>query len=306
MNVQKIIDALKKDDTITRLYFTRKRGIKYFSYSPSISQGLQKEIKKLIIDHLNFFTDVEQIEFSPLGYRENTIETYTIDEIENYDDVIESYEQKYVEDDITDDIINKLNFYCLVLEFEENEEKKEIKFFRRVTKFKKLSAREIMGKIQGNSFEKLNASLLGIDGDVDIIIEENNVLVLNHVALERIFSISDHYQEKAQRAIDFIRNADRIINFDKFEEDAVNDGRITRTLTKMLKEENRLSRCFEHFENIINVIEIFELEIDIQNVNGVDMIVYEDKNQLMDIIRLVRDSYYKSIINDRPGIDDAL
>ncbi|WP_303395481.1 Kiwa anti-phage protein KwaB-like domain-containing protein [Intestinibacter bartlettii] len=202
--------------------------------------------------------------------------------------------------------MNKLSFYCLVLEFEENRVQKEIKFFRRVTKFKKLSTKGIMGSISNNRFKKLNKSLLGIDGDVDLIIEENDVLILNHISLERIFSISDHYQEKAQEAINLIHSANRIINFEQFSEDAINDGRIIRTLTKMLKEEDRLSRCFENFNNVVNVIDLFDLDINIQNSNGVDMIVYEDKNQLMDIIRLVRDSYYTSLINERQGIDDTL
>ena len=32
-----------------------------------------------------------------------------------------------------------------------------------------------MGSISNNRFKKLNKSLLGIDGDVDLIIEENDV-----------------------------------------------------------------------------------------------------------------------------------
>lgn len=306
MDIQRIIDILRNEDTITRLYFTRKRGIRYLSYSPIISNDLQNDIKNLIINQLNFFTDVQQIEFSPLGYREDTIETYSINYIQNYNDVVNSYRDENISINISEDIINKLNFYCLVVEFEENGVEKEIKFFRRVTKFKKLSTKGMMGWISDNKFKKLDASLLGIDGDIDIVIEDNNVLILNHIALERIFSISEQYQEKAQEAIDLIRNSDRIINFEQFEEDALNDGRITRTLTKMLNEEDRLSNCFKNFNNVIDVIEIFELDINIQKVEGIDKVIYESKDQLMDIIRLVRDSYYTSIINNRNGIDDSL
>ena len=41
-----------------------------------------------------------------------------------------------------------------------------------------------MGSISNNRFKKLNKSLLGIDGDVDLIIEENDVLIsdLNQAA----------------------------------------------------------------------------------------------------------------------------
>ncbi|SPY36267.1 Uncharacterised protein [Peptoniphilus harei] len=33
-------------------------------------------------------------------------------------------------------------------------------------------------------------------------------------------------------------------------------------------------------------------------------IVYEEKSQIMDILRILRDSYYLSIINKQKGVDD--
>lgn len=306
MNIQKVIDILTREDTKTRLYFTQKRGIRYLSYSPQIDDNLQITLKEFIIKYLNDYKDIEQIQFSPLGYREETIETCDIEYISNFESVINSYKEEIVNREISADIINKLNFYCLVIEFNENGENKTIRFFRRVTKFKRISTKGIMGSIKGNRFSRLDASLLGIDGDIDIITFENRVLILNHISLERIFSISDQYLEKAQDAIDIIRKADRITNFDQFEEDALNDGRITRTLTKMLNEEERLEKCFENFPNVIYVIDLFNLEINIEKCNGIDKVVYEHKDQLMDIIRVVRDSYYNSIINNRKGIDDSL
>ncbi|MDU1112042.1 Kiwa anti-phage protein KwaB-like domain-containing protein [Clostridium perfringens] len=306
MNIEKVIDILKKEDTTTRLYFTQKRGIRYLSYSPEIEGDLQKTLKEFIIKYLSDYKNIEQIEFSPLGYREETLETCDIEYISNFESVINSYKEETVSRDLPAGIINKLNFYCLVIEFSEDEENKVIRFFRRVTKFKRLATKGIMGSIKGNRFSRLEASLLGIDGDIDIITFENSVLILNHISLERIFSISDQYLEKAQDAIDIIREADRITNFDQFEEDALNDGRITRTLTKMLNEEERLEKCFENFTNVMNVIDLFNLEINIEKRDGVDKVVYEHKDQLMDIIRVVRDSYYTSIINNRKGIDDSL
>lgn len=304
MNIQRIINIIERENTIARLYFTRKRGIKYLSYSPTIDRDLQEDIKKLIVRHLNMFINTQQVYFSPLGYKEETIETCNVGYINNYIDVINSYNP--VNREVPDEIINNLNFYCLAIEFNEDGEDKEIRLFRRVTKFKRLSTKGMMGWIADNRFNKLEASLLGIDGDVDIVVDGEEVLILNHIALERIFSISEQYQEKAQEAINLIRESDRIVNFDQFEEDALNDGRITRTLTKLLNEGDRLENCFENFNNVIDVIEIFELDINIQNTGDVDKVVYENKEQLMDIIRLVRDSYYTSIINNRNGIDDSL
>ena len=33
-------------------------------------------------------------------------------------------------------------------------------------------------------------------------------------------------------------------------------------------------------------------------------IIYEEKNQIMDILRILRDSYYRSLINEQIGVDD--
>lgn len=307
MDISSLIEILNSEEVELRLYFTRKRGIKYISYSPVIDNSLQNKLKELIEVYLRDFIDNEQVDFSPVGYKEETIETCNISYINSYTDVIDSFEEGTVNrDPINEDIINKLNFYCLLV-FDRREGKSEkIMFFRRVTKFKKLSSSGIFGHIKGNRFNEIDATLLGIDGNIDLVVYGDNILILNHISLERIFSLSDQYVEKAQTAISLIRKSNRISNFDQFEEDCLNDRRITRMLTKMLTEENRLENCFENFPNVVNVIEIFELEIDIDNSGEVDKIIYNHKEQLMDVIRLVRDSYYKSIINDRTGIDDNI
>ncbi len=306
MNIQRIIDILRMENTTVRLYFTRKRGINYISYSPTIGEDVQSDIKSHIVSYIEGFLNTDQVGFSPLGYREDTVEICNIEYISNYTDVIDSYLEGNLNREMPEDIINKLNFYCLTIEFNEDGVDKEIKFLRRVTKFKKLSTKGMMGWIANNRFNKLDASLIGVDGLVDIVVDGNEVLILNHIALERIFSISDQYSQKAQQTINSIRGLNRIDNFDQFEEDALNDRRITRILTKLLSEEDRLQRCFENFSNVIDIVEIFELNINIENVDGDEKIVYENKDQLMDIIRLVRDSYYKSIMNDRKGIDDSI
>lgn len=305
MNLNDVINKLKLPDLNLRLYFTRKRGINYFSYSPSVEVDLQKELIKLIDSYLIKFISYEQINFSPVGYREETIEKCDCEYVDRYTDVINSFlEDSLDREPLDEDIINKLNFYCLEVFYEENQENKSIKFFRRVTKFKKLSSEGFFGFIKNNRFNKIESNLLGIDGNVDIIVFEGEMLILNHISLERIFSLTDQYLEKAQKVINIIRKANRISNFEQFEAECLNDRRLTRILTKMLTEENKLEKCFENFTNVVNVIEIFELEIDIDNSSEIDRIVYENKDQLMDIIRLVRDSYYKSFIKERRGIDD--
>ena len=100
-----------------------------------------------------------------------------------------------------------------------------------------------------------------------------------------------------------MRKSNKIVNFDAFEDDCLNDLRIQKILTKMLKEGNELDICFDNFDHIVDTISIFELEIEIQK-SPHEAIIYEDKKQIMDILRLARDSYYRSIIREQLGVDD--
>lgn len=307
MNINLLLSILDRERRDIRLFFTMKRGIKYYTYSPGIGDNIHDELIKLIKEYIVKFKDFEQVDFSPVGYKEGTIETCDCDYVASYEDVVSTFKEGEVErDPISKEDINKLNFYCIKINLDLEEDKKELLLFRRVTKFRKLSTSGIFGSISNNRFEKIDSDLLGLDGDLDIAVYDGKMIVFNHIALERIFSLKKQYLESAQEAIDIIRKAGRISNFDQFEEDCLNDNRITRILTRMLSEEDDLEKCFENFPNVISVIDIFELEIDIDNSGEEDIIVYDNKEQLMDVIRLVRDSYYKSIIRELPGIDDAI
>lgn len=309
MDIGNILNLLGDKENITvRLYFTRKKqNNSYVSYSPVIDDDVSSALLDLISGYLERCRGLEIREFSPIGSLDDTLESYVTTEISNYSHVIESYEEGLVEREyIDEDIINKLSFYCLALSHDKDGEKTEFKIFRRLTKFKKLSSKGMLGWIRDNRFNKLDSNMIGIDSDIDIIVKDDDIIIFNHISLERIFSINDQYTIEANNAIAKIKNANRIENFEMFQEDCINDRRMTRILTKLLKEENKLDDCFENFANVKLVVNLFELDIEITEVDGIEMLIYERKEQLMDVIRLVRDSYYKSFINERNGVDDSL
>ena len=101
-----------------------------------------------------------------------------------------------------------------------------------------------------------------------------------------------------------INRADRITNFEQFRDDCLSDGRVTRALTKLLTEQERMEDVFENFGNVIRVIDIFELDIELVEENT--KLAYRDKSQLLDITRLMRDSFYVTYINNRDGYDEGI
>src|SRR5699024_1101209 len=118
----------------------------------------------------------------------------------------------------------------------------EILVFRRVTKFNRL-AKGVIGRFFNQEFIKLEPDLLGLDGNVDIIIYKEEMLILNHISLERIFSVHDQFREKANQTLDLVARSNKIKNFEQFREDCLADMRVTRALTKLLNEEQRVENC---------------------------------------------------------------
>lgn len=104
--------------------------------------------------------------------------------------------------------------------------------------------------------------------------------------------------------MDCLRSTGKIENFDTFEEDCMNNLLTRRILTKMQNEDNDLSKCFDNFENIVETIDMFELSINTNSINK--SIIYESKDQIKDILRLARDSYYRSLVQGKPGIDNKV
>jgi hypothetical protein len=303
-NLLNELNGLDDRDLDVRLYFTTKKtNGSYTSYSPAVGNGLHKELKDLMIEALEPVEEVEQREFNPIGTIEGYVETYRTHDVNSFNDILRSMDEEVVvRRDITKAEISKLTFYCLRIGLGENG---DVLFFRRVTKFNNLEKKGgFVGVFSSGDFEKLDDALLGIDPNVDIVVYGNEILILNHISLERIFSINDQYQEKAGQTLDLVQHASRINNFDQFREDCLNDRRITRALTKILNEQDRVHQVFENFDNVIQVIDIFELNIELEEENT--KILYEDKSQLMDITRLIRDSFYRSIINNRQGVDEGV
>ena len=161
----------------------------------------------------------------------------------------------------------------------------------------------IVGKFNGNTLNRIENKLIGIDGEVDLIIIGNKIIILSHFSLERIFSLKEQFKNKAS---EFLRQEglrDGITNFDCFCDDCLNDGRYRKILARMNDENINVSSLYENHENIKKTINMFDLKI--RYIDDTQFsVVYENKSQIMDILRILRDSYYRSMINEEIGVDD--
>ena len=290
MNLNEVINIIRDENNSRELYFCEKNKDGYNSVCPEVSEDIFDMLIQFSVDTIEKRMEEELIEYNPTGYREGTIEFCTIDYVGNLDEVINCLDAGNVE--IIQDAIENFSFYCINISNRE----KDVKLFRRLTKFKKLSTKGMLGIFQGNQLNRIDNKILGVDGDIDLVLYNDEILVLNHISLERIFRIEQQYEIKSKETIDCLRNTGKIKNFDSFEEDCMNDLNIRRILTKMQNENNNIEECFDNFENILTTIDMFELPIHIDEEEN--SIIYENKSQIKDILRLARDSYYKSIIQE--------
>lgn len=301
MDINTLKTKLQENDLKFNLFFTRKlRNGNYVSFSPNIDAQIYDDLISLIIDYIDKFADRSSVDYNPTGYRDETIESCKTSYIRDYCRVLESFNNlDYVETEIDPD---NYNFYTF--EITKNDDQfPNIKIFRRVTKFKKLHSRGIIARFNGNTLNKIESKLIGIDGEVDFIVVNDDILILSHYSLERIFNLDDQFRDTASDFLNQEGLSDGITNFESFYEDCLNDGRYRKTLTKMTSENINVATTYENHENIKKTIDMFNLEIN-YNEEPSFSIVYEDKSQIMDILRILRDSYYRSIINEQIGVDD--
>ena len=299
MNLELVLRSLKDPEHLAKnLYFIKKNKTGYSSCSPEIKNNLWDILLHDASEYIHNFLSYEQVEYSPIGYQDETLEVCNIDYASDYAEMLESLNNGEIED--IEENIETMTCYCIEVE---DHEGNNIKLFRRMTKFKKLYSKGCIAMFRGNQLNRIDGKMIGLDGDVDLIVYQNKeIAILNHIGLERIFRMNSHFHEKAEEALESISNKGKIVNIDDFKEDCLSSLRYQKILTKMLNEGMKIEASFEHMDNIADTIELFELDIRIDN----GMIVYEDKSQIMDILRIARDSYYRSLIQEEKGIDDKI
>lgn len=306
MDLENVIKVIEDKNVQMDLFFTEKSVHGYSSFQADISAGANgrkviEHIKSLVsgtiqrIDKERFDT----VQYNPTGVIDGTLEFTNHDYVGNYNEIMNSYEDTETEN--LEENADKLTFYTLF--FRANNQ--EVKIMRRVTKFKKLSSKGIIATFTGNAIDSIDSKMIGIDGAVDLIDYNDEILVVNHIALERIFNMDNKFSETATSMLKQLSGNSKIGNFNTFEEDCLNDKRIQKTLTRMASEKIDWEHCLDKFENVINIIDTFDLDIDYQRAPQ-EQVNYDNKSQLMDFVRLIRDAYYKTMINEQIGVDNGI
>ncbi len=267
---------------------------KYISHKPQMNNEVQKGVLGTILPFVeNLMNNNIIVEYNPVGVADGEIEKIDSSKIPMINKFLNSIEDENVNKDMSSLRIDKIGFYCVEVKYGG----KRILFLRQFQKLKKLRQGYIT-RIINDELQVMENDFLGIDEITDIVIYNNEIILLNHISLERIFNYRDEFLKKTKEALGEILTRDVIINIQQFSDDCCRDIRVMKRFTDIMTKD-RLPLFFENYDKVPEIVSELDLDIDFNNEGK---LIYREKSQLFHIINLLSDSYFKSLLANRTGV----
>lgn len=288
----------QKPSNCVSVYFSRRisngTASKYSTHQPTVASDIQQSILDTVFPYINKQLDGNAIvNYNPVGVLDGEIEKINCSEIPMFSEFQNSLNQDNIFRDMNSLKIDKIGFYCIQVKHE-NE---SVYLFRQFQKLKKLR-NGLLTRIINDELNVIESDFLGIDEFTDMIAFGNELFLLNHVSLERIFNYRDEFLRKTSEALGEILSKDVISNIEQFTSDCCSDIRIMKRFTDIMTKD-RLPMFFDNYDRVPEIVE--ELGIDIE-FDDDDKLIYRERSQLFHIVNLLSDAYFKSLLANRTGV----
>lgn len=302
MELSDIDEFIQDSDCKTKLFFMHKKRNKdnyeLKAINPTIDDKLGNQLKKIVHKEIELHENLPKRPYNILGDATDTVE--------------EVDKQKYANKlkDLLDAVnnpesINKINnkqYNFMIYNFSKDDE--NIFVIRRTKSFKKF-AQGIAGIITGGSYKQLkNKNVIGTDDLIDILITEDEIYVFQHISFERVFDLRNDFREKAKELLENkkIDLEKHIVNYQNFKKEALSNSNYIRRLAKIQSRATNQMLFLQHLDKTKIAIKKFNLDIEVDEAK--ETIKFENKSQVSDIINLMQDSFYITIIGNQNGIDE--
>ena len=299
----KIIQDIDSDKMnlymVHRIKSKRKNSKGYSILNPTIQSEFKKQLKTIVIDELNYYKELTPIAYNPVGSLADNVEYAKISDFPSI-----SLLQVALENPVEKYNFSNSNFACFIYEFPYVSKKGEtssLLVFRRTNKFKKFK-KGFMGYLVDGSFKKLsNKDILATDNNIDFIMDDKIAYIFQHISFERIFNLRNEFRDKAIEVLKNKKLSEKIENFDKLKDIALDDQSYVKRLAKLSDSNNDPTLFLSNLEDTKKVIEDFHLDIEIDKNN--DKLIFKNESQVSSIIGLMQDAYYKTLIGKSIGMD---
>lgn len=306
MNLNEIEKLINNDSIQVDIYMchwlTDKKNdqIELEVINPTIEDKLKKQLKDIVEFNINKFRDYDNTDYNFIGCDDDKIESASVTEYQERIKLIyKALEGPYKSDDNIQ--IDDFDFFVYKFSLRDNDYKHNFFAFRRTKKFKALKS-GFWGTLESGSYNSLDTkNVLGTDNWVDFFIYKDDILILQHISLERILKLKNQFEDAAKRVLKSPLLSKKIKNFDKLKTDALNNQNYIKRLSK-LDGTSRVNLFLTKLDRTKDAID--KLELDIEVDTKADMLVYNNNSQLGEFINLMQDAYYKTLIGEENGVDE--
>lgn len=296
MNTQSLQTYLEtistsQDHTIDISFAKRGQGI---INSPQISYDLKQQIvDMLLVDVKKEMSKNIIVDYQAMGVLDGEIEQIKVkDVISDKENEMKSVFVINISDEKKFDW-GKVDYYVIEIEAQG----KVLKLYRQFQKMKRLR-KGILLQAFSDELVRMDSDFIGIDETVDILEWEEEFLIFNHIALERIFGYRDLFEKKTQEAVGILKDKKIFENIEEFQEACMRDGRIQKRFTNIMQKE-RLPLFFKNIKKVPQLVKDLNLHLEF-SANG--KLIYSDRKQLYEITNLMDDAYFRSLLADRIGV----
>lgn len=282
-------------DMDLNIYFCLKMnsGGGFTCFHTKVGKGADYKIRVIVENALQSIEELNQTTYNPIGGLSDSIEICSLKNYKNVKDLLESFNKPGNSSNIQSE---KIHF--IVYEF--SKDNKKTFFIRKYNKIQALK-KGFIGHLLNNKFDYLQTkNSLGIDVNLDVIIEDDEIAIINHISFERIFNLKDEFFNTAEKVLNDSKLQKKIVNYDKFKDDALNNLSYVKRISKLISKDNALV-FLDEIDKTKKVIEEFGLGI---RINDNNQFLYDEKSQLGDFVNLMQDAYYKTLIGEKKGTDE--
>lgn len=143
--------------------------------------------------------------------------------------------------------------------------------------------------------------MLATDEYIDFIMDDEDIYIFQHISFERIFNLRSKFVEKAKSVLSNKKLSDKIENFEKLKEDALENQSYVKRLAKLSNGKNDAALFLEDLDDTKKVINDFNLDIKFNDTG--DKLVFRGESQVASFIGLMQDAYYQTLIGKQNGMD---
>lgn len=289
--VKKIVTDADSDNI--KLYLIRQKS-EVSVENIKIFENLANSLKEITVNQIEYFCELSFAKYNIIGSNTDVWEQakktdYKV-QIENVLDKLDtSGGYKTLKDG---------NFFI----YRFGKEPDYVYAFRRIKNFKTFKKGFIGSMVDGCFKELEQNDILGTDDNIDIIIYKDDIAIFNHISFERIFKLTNEFVDAAKEVLDTSSLSEKNIrNFENFKQNILKNTNYVRRVAK-LKDTKNTQLFLEDLTKTKEVIEQFNLGLEVDTDKC--QIIYDNAAQTNELINLMQDAYYITIIGDHKGIDE--